>query len=91
MVEQKQQPLLDAKLTAWEENQAKFAKHRAYIMQILKEYPEGLTVQKIISIEQAWYGYTFMTDNRLRELKAKDWVECFGENPQKWRAKKIEA
>lgn len=89
MTEQKeeQKPLFDAKLTAWEENQAKFARHRALIMQILKAYPEGLTVQRIISIELGWFGYTFMTDNRLRELKARGWVESFGENPQKWRAK----
>ena len=74
----------DTSISAWEEQQAKNAHHRALIMRILKDYPEGLTTQKIIQLEQEYYGYTFLSDNRLRELRQKGWVKCEGEKPMKW-------
>ena len=51
------------------------AKHRALIMQILDKHPQGLTTQQILEKELDWYGYTFLTDNRLRECRALGWVE----------------
>jgi hypothetical protein len=75
-------------LSDYEKNQAKYARHRALIMQILTAIPEGLTVQEIIAKEIDFYGYSFLTDNRLRELRAKGWAESFGESPMKWRIKK---
>jgi hypothetical protein len=74
-------------LSDWEKNQAKYARHRALIMQILTAYPEGLTVQEVVAKEIDFYGYSFLTDNRLRELRAKGWAESFGESPMKWRIK----
>lgn len=55
-------------LSAWEIQQARNARHRALILQSLALYPKGLTTQQIISKEQEFFGYTFLTDNRLREL-----------------------
>lgn len=78
--------MTELKLTDWEEQQAKNAKHRALIMRILMDFPEGLTVQQIISQEQEYFGYTFLTDNRLRELRQKGWVVSEGEKPQVWKA-----
>lgn len=74
-------------LSQWEQNQAKYAKHRALIMQILNAFPDGLTVQEVIAKEIDFYGYSFLTDNRLRELRVKGWAESFGDSPMKWRAK----
>lgn len=78
------------KLSVWEQSQAKFARHRALILQILNAYPDGLAVQAIIALELEWFGFSFLTDNRLRELRCSGFVESFGENPQKWRLKKVE-
>ena len=72
-------------LTAYEQVQARNAHHRALIIRILMDNPNGLTTQQIIAAEQEYFGYTFLTDNRLRELRKKGWVESFGEKPQKWR------
>jgi hypothetical protein len=77
----------DALLSEWELQQAKNARHRALIMQILTAYPDGLTIQQIVSKEQETFGYTFLTDNRARELRELGWAESFGEKPQKWRIK----
>ena len=75
-----------AELSPFEIVEARNARHRALIMQILKDCPEGLSVQHIIGKELDCFGYTFLTDNRLRELRKKGWAEPFGEKPQKWRA-----
>jgi hypothetical protein len=67
------------KLTAFEEKAENRARHRALIMQIVKKHP-GLTHQQIVKKEFEWYGYTFITDNRLRELREIGWVESRKEN-----------
>lgn len=72
-------------ISDWEQQQAQNARHRALILQILKAYPNGLTVQQILAKELDFYDYTFLTDNRLRELRAKGYVESVGEKPQKWQ------
>lgn len=72
-------------LSAWEKQQASNARNRARIMQILKDFPNGLTVQQIIAQELEYYGYSFLTDNRLRELRVKGWVVSEGEKPQIWK------
>lgn len=72
-------------LTEYEINQAKFAKHRALIMQILYQYPNGLTTQEIVAKELSIFGYSFLTDNRLRELRALGWIESFDKKPMRWR------
>ena len=73
-------------LSPYEEVEARNARHRALIMQILKDYPQGLSVQELIAKELDYYGYTFLSDNRLRELRKKGWAESFGEKPQRWRS-----
>lgn len=72
-------------ISDWEEQQAKNAHHRALILRILKDYPKGLTTQQIVGQEQEYYGYTFLTDNRLRELRQKGAVKSEGEKPQVWK------
>ena len=57
-----------ASLSEWEVTQARNARHRALILQILNYFPLGLTTQQLIAKEQETYGFTFLTDNRLREL-----------------------
>ena len=74
-----------AKLSDFEEVAARNARHRALILKILNDFPLGLTVQQIVEKELVYFGYTFLTDNRLRELKKFGWAESFGEKPQKWR------
>lgn len=77
-------------LSDYERLQAKNARHRALIMQILRQFPNGLTVQQIVDKERYYYGYTFLTDNRLRELRKIGWVENIirkGE-PQLWKPKR---
>lgn len=74
-------------LTDYEQISARNAHHRALIMRILTDHPEGLTTQQIVSAEQEYFGYTFLTDNRLRELRKKGWIEAVGGKPQKWRKK----
>ena len=76
-------------LSEWEKRQPVNAKHRALIMQILSKFPDGLTTQQIIEQERRMYGYTFLTDNRLRELRKKGWVTNINElgKPLKWKAK----
>ena len=80
----------ETKITDWEEQQAKNAHHRALILRVLKDYPEGLTVQQIVAQELEYYGYTFLTDNRLRELRQKGWVVSEGEKPQVWKLSPID-
>lgn len=72
-------------LPDWEKQQAKNARNRALILQILKAHPNGLTVQQILAKELDLYGYTFLTDNRLRELREKKLAESYGDKPQHWR------
>ena len=72
-------------LSEFEQIQTRNARHRALILQILKAHPQGLTVQQIIEKENHYYGYTFLTDNRLRELKKAGFVESFGMKPQYWK------
>jgi hypothetical protein len=71
-------------LSDWEKQQGKNARHRALIMQILRAHPDGLTTQQIVEKELDTYGYTFLTDNRLRELRARGWVRSMGDKPQRW-------
>lgn len=68
------QRLQKAKLSEFEKRGGQRARHRALIMQILKDKP-GLTTQQIISEESKRYGFKFLTDNRLRELRKMGWVE----------------
>lgn len=63
-----------AELTPFEKRASQRARHRALIMQILNVEP-GLTTQQIIVKEKENYGYQFLTDNRLRELRKMGWVE----------------
>jgi hypothetical protein len=63
------------------------APHRALIMQILQNHPEGLTTQEIVKLELECFGYTFLTDNRLRECRDKLWVmEDSTVKPVRWVA-----
>jgi hypothetical protein len=76
-------------LSSFEQQQAKNARHRALILQILREFPEGLTTQQIVEKEQETYGYNFLTDNRLRELRALNYVESMKglDGLLRWRRK----
>lgn len=79
-------------LSDYEKAQPERAKHRALIMQILDKYPSGLTTQQILEKELDYYGYTFLTDNRLRELRAIGWIQSTiiernGRKLIKWSAK----
>jgi hypothetical protein len=56
---------------------------------ILKDYPDGLTTQQVIDKERDYYGYTFLSDNRLRENVKDGYVEKVEGNPQKWRLKNV--
>jgi hypothetical protein len=76
-------------VSGWEQQQTVNAHHRALILQILTKHPDGLTVQQIIEHELDMFGYTFLSDKRLREVKNRKLVECFGEKPQKWRRLKV--
>lgn len=58
-------------LTDYEKRAEQRARHRDLIMQILRAKRWGLTTQQIMDVEREWYGYTFLTDNRLRELRDK--------------------
>jgi hypothetical protein len=78
-------------LSGFEQTMARNAHHRALIMRILMDHPDGLTVQQIVACELDCFGFTFLTDNRLRELRAKGWVECVGEKPQRWRRKTVDS
>jgi hypothetical protein len=62
------------KLSDFEKRAEQRARHKALIMQILNKHP-GLTHEQIRDKEYEWYGYTFTTDNRLRELRQDGWVE----------------
>lgn len=61
-------------LSEFEKRAGQRARHCALIMQILKDKP-GLTTQQIIVEESRRFGYQFLTDNRLRELRKMRWVE----------------
>jgi hypothetical protein len=74
-------------LITFEQKAGERARHRALIMRILMDHPAGLTTQQIVGLEQEYFGFTFLTDNRLRELRAKGWVESVGDKPQRWRRK----
>lgn len=61
---------------SWFEQKAEvWARHRALILQILNKHPQGLTTQQILQVALDWFGYTFLTDNRLRELRQSGLVE----------------
>jgi hypothetical protein len=75
----------------WEKRQETNAHHRALILRILTEHPDGLTTQEIVEEERRVYGYTFLTDNRLRELRKLSLVEAVGEKPLHWRKKEESA
>ena len=72
-------------LSSFEIVQARNARHRALIMQILSYFPLGLTTQQIIAKELEIYGFTFLTDNRLRELRQRGWIINEGEKPTIWK------
>jgi hypothetical protein len=76
-------------LSDWEKQQSKNARHRALILQILNRHPEGLTTQQVIEKELETYGYSFLTDNRLRELRSKGFVENADQlgKPQLWKVR----
>ena len=65
----------EIQLSDYEKRASQRAKHRALIMQILNEKP-GLTTQQVIEAERECFGYSFLTDNRLRELRDQGWVEA---------------
>lgn len=46
----------------------------AILMRIVRKYPD-LTTQQIIEKERELYGYTFLTDNKLRALRDLGLVE----------------
>jgi len=52
---------------------------------ILKDYPSGLTTQQVIDKEKDYFGYTFLSDNRLRENVKEGYVERVEGKPQRWR------
>ncbi len=62
-------------LSTFEQKAGERAKHRALIMQVLAKYPEGLTTQQVLTKIVEWYGYSFLCDNRLRELRGIGWVK----------------
>ena len=66
---------MQVELSDYEKHAGQRAKHRALIMQILWLHPEGLTTQQIQQKEVKLYGYSFLTDNRLRELRELEWVK----------------
>jgi len=68
---------------------ARTARHRALIMQILHASPDGLTVQEIIAQELEFFGFSFLTDNRLRELRALGWVQSSDDTPAKWKIRTV--
>jgi cytochrome c-type biogenesis protein CcmH/NrfF len=61
------------------------ARHRALIMQVLHSHSEGLTTQQVLMKVIESYGYSFLVDNRLRELRAIGWVRSEGK-PIRWIA-----
>jgi hypothetical protein len=65
---------MSAVLSDFERGAEGRAKHRALIMQILVKFPGGLTTQQVLAKVTEWYGYSFLVDNRLRELRALAWV-----------------
>lgn len=73
-----------APLSEWEVTQARNARNRALIMQILNYFPKGLTTQQIIVKEIETYGYSFLTDNRLRELVKAGYVRKDESKPCRW-------
>lgn len=76
-------------LTEWDKRQVVNARHRALILQILNANPNGLTTQQIVDAEMEYYGYHFLTDNRLRELRKRGYVQSFPQEgkPQLWKLK----
>lgn len=87
----------EEELSEFEKKAPQRARHRALIAKILKAEEndgnhDGLTVQQIIEKELKYFKYSFLTDNRLREMRRDGWVESIDEigKPQRWRLKKSE-
>ncbi len=79
--------MIQQQLNDFEEREAHNAHHRALILRILKDFSEGLTTQQIIQMEVGYYGYQFLSDNRLRELRKLNLVYSVkvGKSPIVWR------
>jgi hypothetical protein len=67
--------------------QAKINHHCALIMQILKKHPDGLTTMQIQEKEKEYFGFMFLTDNRLRDCRRRGWVENTATVPMRWKVK----
>ena len=82
------------KLSDYENKAPMLAHHRALILKILSVFGgnEGLTTQQIIEHELRCYKFSFLTDNRLRELRKDGYIESVNElgKPQRWRIKQLE-
>ena len=78
-----------ASLSDFERRAGERARHRALILQILHDYPSGLTSNEVVLEESKRFGYIFLTDNRLRELRGLGFVESVkAENDVlKWKLK----
>lgn len=83
---------MNAILSDFERNAEGRAKHRALIMQLLVQHPGGLTSQQLLEREREVYGYTFLSDNRCRELRSMGWVvsEKGSDGLIRWKVKKNE-
>jgi len=82
--------MIQQALSSLEELQAKNAHHRALILRILKDFP-SLTTQQIVEKERDYFHFSFLTDNRLRELRALGYIrsEKGADGLLRWR--KVEA
>lgn len=78
-------------LSEFEQKAPERARHRGLISQIIHKYP-GLTTQQIIEKEKELYDYTFLTDNRLREMVKLGWVLKIkdAKKPARWYPKQTE-
>lgn len=92
----KQETTQEKELSDYEKMQPRHAHHRALIAKILKTEEnagntDGLTVQQIIEKELEYFKFSFLTDNRLREMRRDGWVESVEQlgKPQKWRLAKL--
>ncbi len=79
--------MIQQQLNDFEEREAQNAHRRALILRILKDFPLGLTTQQIIQKEVEVFGFSFLSDNRLRELRKLGYVESVkvGKSPIVWR------
>lgn len=80
----------DKAKTEYQDMKATHAQHRAKIMQILNRYGPQ-TTQQIIQKEFQLFGYSFLTDNRLRELRVMGWIESDDEHPKHWRMIRVDS